>query len=163
MAGAGTTGSRQVRERGVQAERVAVRHDVQGNDGQHHGAGELVAPGTIAPRGIGRGPETSSPGDRRPNGRLYALVTDWSDPRRVAPLFLARGFKVERRARIERPFQPAEYDRYLPGLFAYLDARARAGLARYRRDGAWCRLGVSFLEFSVRRSPGDVGTPPAAL
>ncbi|MBI5367325.1 MAG: methyltransferase [Planctomycetes bacterium] len=98
-----------------------------------------------------------------PNGRLYALVTDWSDPRRVAPLFLARGFKVARRARIERPFQPAEYDRYLPGLFAYLDARARAGLARYRRDGAWCRLGVSFLEFSRRRSPGDAGTPPAEL
>jgi methylase of polypeptide subunit release factors len=81
-----------------------------------------------------------------PGGRLYILVTDWAYPPRVLPLFEARGFAVRRAARVERAFQPAEYDRIAPGLFDYLDQRARRGLAAYRRDGRWCYLGVSLFE-----------------
>jgi release factor glutamine methyltransferase len=81
-----------------------------------------------------------------PGGRLYILVTDWAWPPRVEPLFKQRGFIFRRVARMERPFQPAEYDAYSPGLFAYLDGRAQRGLARYRRNGNWCYLGVSFFE-----------------
>ncbi len=84
-----------------------------------------------------------------PGGRLYALVTDWADPRRVAPLLEGAGLAVRRVARVERPFQPHEYDSYLPGLFGYLRARARAGVGRYRRAGSWCYLGVSFLEARI--------------
>jgi hypothetical protein len=47
---------------------------------------------------------------------------------------------------VERAFQPAEYDAFAPGLFAYLDSRAQRGLAQYRRNGTWCYLGVSFFE-----------------
>lgn len=81
-----------------------------------------------------------------PRGRLYALVTDWAWPPAVAALLRASGFSVRRVARVERAFQPVEYDRMTPGLFAYLDARARRGQAAYRRSGAWCHLGVSWLE-----------------
>ena len=82
-------------------------------------------------------------------GRLYMLITDWAWPPRVAPLFERRGFKLRRVARVERAFQPAEYDTFAPGLFDYLDSRARRGLAQYRRDGSWCYLGVSFFEATM--------------
>jgi len=85
-------------------------------------------------------------GHLAPGGRLYILVTDWAYPPRVVPLFERRGFLVRRVARVERAFRPSEYDRYAPGLFAYLDRRARRGLARYRRAGRWCYLGVSLFE-----------------
>jgi methylase of polypeptide subunit release factors len=81
-----------------------------------------------------------------PGGRLYVLVTDWAYPPRVAPLFTARGYRLRRVERVERAFQPAEYDRMAPGLFAYLHRRATANLARYRREGTWCYLGISLLE-----------------
>lgn len=97
-----------------------------------------------------------------PGGRVYALVTDWADPRSVEPLFAAQGFAVRRVARAERAFQPCEYDALSPGLFAYLDARARAGRGRYRRKGSWCYLGISFLEaticFTPAPSPGSAPT-----
>jgi len=82
-------------------------------------------------------------------GRLYLLITDWAWPPRVEPLFLKRGFAFKRVARVERAFQPAEYDSYAPGLFAYLDGRAQRGLAQYRRNGTWCYLGVSFFEATM--------------
>jgi release factor glutamine methyltransferase len=82
-------------------------------------------------------------------GRLYTLITDWAWPRRVEPLFKRRGFTFRRVARIERPFQPAEYNAFAPGLFAYLDGRAQRGLARYRRNGTWCYLGVSLFEATI--------------
>ncbi|KAF0241233.1 MAG: ribosomal RNA small subunit methyltransferase [Planctomycetota bacterium] len=91
-----------------------------------------------------------APAHLRPGGRLYALVTDWPDARRVAALLEAQRFRVRTIARVERPFQPVEYDRMSPGLFDYLDARARAGHGKYRRRGAWCYLGVSLLEATVR-------------
>ena len=81
-----------------------------------------------------------------PGGRLYMLITDWAWPPRVMPLFEKRGFKLRRMARIERAFQPAEYDAYSEGLFSYLDGRAQKGLAQYRRNGKWCYLGVSLFE-----------------
>ncbi len=90
-----------------------------------------------------------------PGGRLYLLITDWAWPPRVERLFSRRGFAFHRVARVERAFQPAEYDAYAPGLFAYLDARARRGLARYRRNGTWCYLGVGFFEATMNgREPG---------
>jgi release factor glutamine methyltransferase len=81
-----------------------------------------------------------------PGGRLYMLITDWAWPPRVEPLFKRHGFTFRRVARMERPFQPAEYDAYSQGLFAYLDGRAQRGLAQYRRNCTWCYLGVSFFE-----------------
>jgi len=84
-----------------------------------------------------------------PGGRLYMLITDWAWPPRVEPLFKRRGFTFRRVARMERPFQPAEYDAYAPGLFAYLDGRAQRGLAQYRRNCTWCYLGVSFFEATI--------------
>ncbi len=81
-----------------------------------------------------------------PGGRLYMLITDWAWPMNVKPLFESRGFKLRRVARMERAFQPFEYDSYLDGLFSYLDGRAQRGLAQYRRSGKWCYLGVSFFE-----------------
>jgi len=81
-----------------------------------------------------------------PGGRLYMLITDWAWPPRVKPLFESRGFKLRRVARIERAFQPAEYNAFSQGLFSYLDGRAQRGLARYRRNSTWCYLGVSFFE-----------------
>jgi methylase of polypeptide subunit release factors len=84
-----------------------------------------------------------------PGGRLYMLITDWASPPRVMPLFERRGFTIRRVARMERPFQPAEYDSYSQGLFSYLDGRARRGLAQYRRNGTWCYLGVSFFEATI--------------
>ncbi len=81
-----------------------------------------------------------------PGGRLYMLITDWAWPPRVEMLFKRRGFSFRRVARVERAFQPAEYDSYTPGLFAYLHDRAQRGLAHYRRNGKWCYLGVSFFE-----------------
>jgi release factor glutamine methyltransferase len=84
-----------------------------------------------------------------PGGRLYMLITDWAWPPRVMPLFNRRGFTLRRVARIERPFQPAEYDVYSQGLFSYLDGRAQRGLAQYRRNGTWCYLGVSFFEATM--------------
>jgi release factor glutamine methyltransferase len=91
-----------------------------------------------------------------PGGRLYMLITDWAWPPRVEPIFKRRGFTLRRVARVERPFQPAEYDAYAQGLFAYLDGRAQRGLAQYRRNGTWCYLGVSFFEATIshaRSSP----------
>ena len=87
-----------------------------------------------------------------PAGRLYMLITDWAWPPRVAPLFRRRGFTFRRVARVERAFQPAEYDAFAPGLFAYLDGRAQRGLAQYRRNGTWCYLGVSFFEATLASS-----------
>jgi len=81
-----------------------------------------------------------------PGGRLYMLITDWAWPPRVKPLFESRGFKLRRVARMERAFQPAEYNAFSQGLFSYLDGRAQRGLARYRRNSTWCYLGVSFFE-----------------
>jgi release factor glutamine methyltransferase len=91
-----------------------------------------------------------------PGGRLYLLVTDWAWPPRVVRLFERRGFTLRRVARIERAFQPAEYDTYAQGLFAYLDDRARRGLAQYRRNGTWCYLGVSFFEATITIRDGPV-------
>ena len=88
-----------------------------------------------------------------PGGRLYILVTDWAFPPRVAPLFEREGFVLRRVARVERAFQPIEYDRIAPGLFAYLDRRARDGLASYRRNGRWCYLGVSLFEAVLNAPP----------
>ncbi len=84
-----------------------------------------------------------------PGGRLYLLITDWAWPPRVVRLFERHGFTLRRLARVERPFQPAEYDSYADGLFAYLDDRAKRGLASYRRNGTWCYLGVSFFEATL--------------
>lgn len=84
-----------------------------------------------------------------PGGRLYMLITDWAWPPRVERLFKRRGFEFRQVARVERAFQPAEYDAYAPGLFAYLDGRAQRGLAQYRRNGTWCYLGVSFFEATM--------------
>jgi release factor glutamine methyltransferase len=84
-----------------------------------------------------------------PGGRLYMLITDWAYPPRVESMFKRRGFEFQRVARAERAFQPAEYDAYAPGLFAYLDGRAQRGLARYRRNGKWCYLGVSLFEATM--------------
>jgi release factor glutamine methyltransferase len=81
-----------------------------------------------------------------PGGRLYMLITDWAFPPRVERLFKRRGYAFLRVARVERAFQPAEYDAFAPGLFDYLDGRAQRGLAQYRRNGNWCYLGVSFFE-----------------
>jgi len=82
-----------------------------------------------------------------PGGRLYALVTDWAGPDTFSSLLRARGLAVREVARVERAFQPVEYDRLAPGLFAYLDGHVRSGRGRlYRRAGAWCYLGVTFLE-----------------
>jgi methylase of polypeptide subunit release factors len=83
-----------------------------------------------------------------PKGRLYALVTGWAGPEAVAALLAARGFSARVAARTKRAFQPAEYDGYQPGLFAYLDAhaRARGGRPAYARRGSWRYLEVSFLE-----------------
>ena len=85
-----------------------------------------------------------------PGGRLYLLITDWAWPPSVEPLFKSRGFTFRRVARVERAFQPAEYNAFAPGLFAYLDDRAQRGLAQYRRNGAWCYLGVSLFEASIK-------------
>jgi methylase of polypeptide subunit release factors len=84
-----------------------------------------------------------------PDGRLYILITDWAWPPRVEPLFTRRGFTFRRVARFERPFQPMEYDAFAQGLFSYLDDRAQRGLAQYRRNGAWCYLGVSLFEATM--------------
>jgi hypothetical protein len=65
------------------------------------------------------------------------------------PLFEKRSFKLRRLARIERAFQPAEYNTFSQGLFSYLDGRAQRGLAQYRRNGAWCYLGVNFSEANM--------------
>jgi methylase of polypeptide subunit release factors len=92
-------------------------------------------------------------GDRLENGgRLYALVTGWAGPERVAELFSARGLSVRVAARTVRAFQPVEYERYSPGLFAYLDrhTRDRDGKA-YTRRGAWHYLRVEFLEATKGR------------
>lgn len=88
-----------------------------------------------------------------PGGRLYMLITDWAWPPRIETLFKKRGFTFQRVARVERAFQPAEYDAYAPGLFAYLDGRAQRGLAQYRRNGTWCYLGVSFFEATMNGKP----------
>jgi release factor glutamine methyltransferase len=84
-----------------------------------------------------------------PGGRLYMLITDWAWPPRVEPLFTKRGFAFQRVARVERAFQPAEYDSYAPGLFDYLHGRAQRGLASYRKNGKWCYLGVGFFEATL--------------
>lgn len=84
-----------------------------------------------------------------PGGRLYMLITDWAWPPRIQPMFARRGLTFQRVVRVERAFQPAEYDAYAPGLFAYLDGRAQRGLARYRRNGTWCYLGVNFFEATM--------------
>jgi release factor glutamine methyltransferase len=84
-----------------------------------------------------------------PDGRLYMLITDWAWPPRVEPLFKRRGFSFQRIASVERAFQPAEYDAFAPGLFAYLNERAQRGLAKYRRNGSWCYLGISFFEATM--------------
>jgi SAM-dependent methyltransferase len=82
-----------------------------------------------------------------PGGKLYALVTGWAGPGRVAELFEARGFSVRVAAKTARAFQPVEYDRHSPGLFEYLDAHVRERRTNaYSRRGAWCYLHVSFLE-----------------
>jgi hypothetical protein len=93
-----------------------------------------------------------------PRGRLYILVTDWAYPPRVLQLFQRHGFALRRAARVYGPFQPAEYERIAPGLFAYLDRRASLGLASYRRAGTWCYLGVSLFEArSVERLAASGG------
>ncbi len=86
-------------------------------------------------------------------GRLYALVTGWAGPERVAELLSARGLSVRVAARAVRAFQPAEYEQHCPGLFAYLDehTRDRDGKA-YSRRGAWHYLRVEFLEATKRPS-----------
>jgi release factor glutamine methyltransferase len=84
-----------------------------------------------------------------PDGRLYMLITDWAWPPRVEPLFKRHGYTFQRVARVERAFQPAEYDAFAPGLFAYLDRRAQKGMAQYRRNGNWCYLGISFFEATM--------------
>lgn len=81
-----------------------------------------------------------------PGGRLYILVTDWCHPARTLPLFRRHGLRVRRVARTEAPFRPAEYERIGPGLWGFLEARARRGLASYRRAGTWCYLGISLFE-----------------
>jgi cytochrome c peroxidase len=83
------------------------------------------------------------------------LIIDWAWPPRVEPLFKRRGFTFRRVARMERAFQPSEYDAFAPGLFAYLDSRAERGLAQYRRNCTWCYLGVSFFEAAIARRPAD--------
>lgn len=82
-----------------------------------------------------------------PGGRLYLLVTGWAGPRTVGRLLEAQGLSVRCATRVRRPFQPAEYDAYQPGLFAYLEAHAAArdDRAAYTRKGAWCYLEVSLL------------------
>jgi len=92
-----------------------------------------------------------------PGGRLYLLITDWAYPPRVERLFNRRGFTFRRLARMERPFQPAEYDSYAQGLFAYLDSRAQRGLAQYRRNGNWCYLGISFFEATTNGPHREIG------
>lgn len=82
-------------------------------------------------------------------GRLYILVTDWAWPPRVIRLFKRHGFVLRRVARVERAFQPSEYNAYTPGLFAYLESRVRRGMANYRRKDRWCYLGVSFFEATL--------------
>jgi release factor glutamine methyltransferase len=91
-----------------------------------------------------------------PGGRLYMLITDWAWPPSVEPLFKNRGFAFRRVARVERAFQPAEYDAFWPGLFKYLDGRAQRGLAQYRRNGAWCYLGVSLFEASIETAKAEI-------
>lgn len=85
-----------------------------------------------------------------PGGRAYLLVTGWAGPGTVGRLLEAHGLRVRCAKRVRRPFQPAEYDAYQPGLFAYLDAHARGRDDRpaYTRRGAWCYLEVSLLEAS---------------
>jgi hypothetical protein len=56
---------------------------------------------------------------------------------------------MRRVARMERAFQPAEYNAFSQGLFSYLDSRAQRGLAQYRRNSTWCYLGVSFFEATI--------------
>jgi methylase of polypeptide subunit release factors len=96
-----------------------------------------------------------------PGGRLYMLITDWAWPPRVERLFRRRGFTFQRIARVERAFQPAEYDAFAPGLFDYLDGRAQRGLAGYRRNGKWCYLGVSFFEATGNRREEALSRPAA--
>jgi methylase of polypeptide subunit release factors len=87
-----------------------------------------------------------------PGGRLYALVTGWAGPASVTELFEARGLSVRIAARASRAFQPIEYDRYAPGLFAYLDEHVRDRTDEaYTRRGAWCYLNVVFLEATAAK------------
>lgn len=93
-----------------------------------------------------------------PGGRLYSLVTGWAGPARVAELFENGGLTVRRVARVERAFQPSEYEQYLPGLFDYLDEHARGHAEKaYRRAGAWRYLRVSFLEAHRERARNGAG------
>lgn len=82
-----------------------------------------------------------------PGGRAWLLVTGWAGPRTVGRLLEAHGLAVRCATRVRRPFQPAEYDAYQPGLFAYLDAHAAARDDRpaYTTKGAWRYLEISLL------------------
>jgi len=58
----------------------------------------------------------------RPGGRLLVLVLGLVSPSALAPLLAP--FVVETRGESDRPFTPAEYDAYCPGLSRYLEERS---------------------------------------
>ncbi len=69
----------------------------------------------------------------RPGGRLLLHVIGLVSRAALAP-HLER-FAVEQRGESDRPFTAAEYEGYAPGLFAYLEERARAGHAEIETTG----------------------------
>lgn len=80
-----------------------------------------------------------------PGGTLFFLLHDLADSARVERLARHR-FRLRTAMILRRSFSPRELEAYLPGLFAYLDRRRRAGKARFHGRGArrWFRL--RFLE-----------------
>jgi methylase of polypeptide subunit release factors len=76
-----------------------------------------------------------------PGGRAVFLLHELADARRVLRLARKR-FRVRTVLEVRRTFDPAEYDAYLPGLFAYLDGLRRKGVSRFHGRGRrrWFRL-----------------------
>ncbi len=84
-----------------------------------------------------------------PGGRLFFLLQDLADSRRVLALARAR-FVVRVVRRSERPFRPSTYEKLQPGLFAYLERLRRKGKSRFRKRGKGYRFVRRFLVASSR-------------
>jgi len=69
-----------------------------------------------------------------PRGRLFFLLLDLADSRRITDL-ASRRFTLQVVHRMRREFEPEEYDHYHPGLFAYLDKLRERGISRFYGRG----------------------------
>ncbi len=90
-----------------------------------------------------------APAHLAPRGRLFFMLHDLADGRRVREAARA-GFTLRTVASTARFFRPKDYDRLQPGLFAYLDSLRRRRKSRFRRSGTGYRFTRRFLVATTR-------------